>query len=169
MLRSLDKRLRKLESGQAAELDKEKEFDLYFHLFLLDAFGYYFGGPNPSESPRAATARALEYEHEGEHNGAIKEGTDPEPYAELERAERTLFAKFGVDLGSTNGQEIADAAKRIYAGLPISYKTETRIKPIHDGVWQCRPLDLGPVAPRSRKSRVFTLDVRRHFERSSVP
>jgi hypothetical protein len=158
MLRSLQKRLRKLESRQAAEVDKEKEFGLYFHLFLLDAFGYYFGDPKPSESPRATTAWA-----EGEHNEAIKEGTDPEPYEEYERAERTLFAKFGVDLGSANGQEIADAAKRIYAGLPVSYKATTRVTPIHDEVWQCRPLDLGPVGRMSRKSRVFTRDVRRHF------
>jgi hypothetical protein len=163
MLRSLHKRLQKLESTLAADLDKEKEFGAYFALFLLDTVGYYFGDPKPSEAPEAATARALGYEHEGQLNEAFKDGSNPELDEKYARAKCKLFAKFGADVEKVDGQRIADAAKRIYAGLPISYKTETRIKPIHDGVWQCRPLEMGPM---SRKSRVFTLDVRRHFDRS---
>jgi hypothetical protein len=162
MLRSLHKRLRKLESRLAAELDKEKEFGDYFALFLLDAVGYYFGDPKPSEAPEAATARALGYEHEGELNEALKKDTDPEADEKFERAKCKLFAKFGADLEKADGRGIADAAKRIHAGLPVSYKTTTRVMPIHDDVWHCRPLEMGPM---SRKSRVFTLDVRRHFDR----
>src|SRR5262245_42095874 len=72
MLRSLDKRLRKLESRLLPERDKDEEFGVYFALFLLDAFGYYLGDPKPGEAPQTATARALGYEHEGEFNEAIK-------------------------------------------------------------------------------------------------
>ena len=145
MLRSLDKRLQKLESGLLADLEKEKEFASYFALLLLDAFGHFLGDPKPSDAPGAATARALGYQHEDEWR------TDPEFGEKYVRAECKLFAKFGVDLETADGQAIAAAAKRIYAGLPVSYKTETLIKPIHDNVWQCRPLDLGPVGPATHR------------------
>jgi hypothetical protein len=161
MLRSLDKRLRKLESSQAAELDNEKEFDPLFQLFLLAAFGYYFGDPKPTESPNAATARALGYDDDGQCTQAGRQDTEPELYVKYARANCKLFAKFGVDLANASGGETADAAKRIYAGLPVSYRTDTRLKPMHDDVWQCRTLEVGST---SRKSRVFTLDLRRHLD-----
>jgi hypothetical protein len=168
MLRSLHKRLQKLESGLCAELDKEKEFTVYFALFLLQAFGYYFGDPKPNEAPGAATAQALGHEHEGQFNQAIKKGSNPELDEKYARANcQQLFAKFGVDVGIADGQEIANAAKRIYAGLPVSYRAETRVKPVHDNFWLCRPLDLPKAGRMSRKSRVFTLDVRRHFDHDS--
>jgi hypothetical protein len=75
-----------------------------------------------------------------------------------------LFAKFGVDLEAADGQKIADAAKRIYAELPASYKARPLVMPIQDNVWRCRTLQ--PGGPILRKSRVFTLDVRRHFDRT---
>ncbi len=84
------------------------------------------------------------------------------------RAKCKLFAKFGVELETADRQALADAAKRIYAGLPVSDKASTRVKPIHDDVWQCRPLDLGPVERMPRKSRVFTRDIRRHFDRREI-
>ena len=80
-----------------------------------------------------------------------------------ERAKCKLFAKFGVDLGNADGQAIADAAKRIYAGLPASYKANARVTPIHDNVWRCRTPE--PGGPILRNSCVFTRDVRRHFDR----
>ena len=164
MVRSLDKRLRKLESRLLAERDKDEEFGVHFALLLLDAFGYYFGDPKPGEEPRAATARGLGYEHEGELNEAINECKLDEKY---ERAKCKLFAKFGVDLETADGQRIADAAKRLYAQLPVSYKARAWwVMPIHDNVWRCRPIDLPTDRQMSRKSRVFTLDVRRHFDRS---
>ena len=115
MLCSLHKRLRKLESGVLAELDKEKEFGHYFALFLINAFGYYLADPKPGEADEAAMWRALGSAHPGELNAAWKEETEfDEKY---ERAKCKLFAKFGVDPGNADGQAIADAAKRIYAGL----------------------------------------------------
>ena len=168
MLRSLHKRLQKLESGLCAELDKEKEFTVYFALFLLDAISYYFNDPKPSEAPRAATERALGDEHEGQFNQAIKEGSNPELDEKCARANcKQLFAKFGVDVRIADGQEIADTAKRIHAGLPVSYRAETRVKPVHDNFWLCRPLDLPKAWRMSRKSRVFTRDIRRHFDHCS--
>jgi len=160
MLRSLHKRLRKLESRLSAEPDKEKEFAPYFALFLLDAFDYYFGVPKPGETPEAATARALGYDLDE----AIEDGTKPKLDEKYAGAICKLFAKFGVDVGIADGQAIADAAKRIYAGLPVSYKANTRVMPIDNNVWRCRPLDLPQVGRMSRKSRVFTRDVRRHFD-----
>jgi hypothetical protein len=161
MLRSIDKRLRKLESQQLAELDKEEAFGLYFALFLLDALGYYLGDPKPHEAPGAATARALGYAHEDELNQPWR--GDSEFAEKYERAKSKLFAKFGVDSGTADGQKIADAAKRIYAELPASYKASARVKPIHHNVWRCRtPAPGGPIL---RNSCVFTRDVRRHFDR----
>jgi hypothetical protein len=162
MPRSLDQRLRKLESGLHAEFEKEKEFGVYFALFLIDAFGHFLGDPNPSDASGAPTARALGYQHEDEWH------TDPEFGEKYVRAECTLFAKFGVDLETADGQAIATAAKRIYAALPASHRAIARVMPIHDDVWNCRPLDIKPVGPKSRNSRVFTRDLRRHFERRSV-
>jgi hypothetical protein len=161
MLRSLDKRLRKLESRLLAERRKDEVFGVHFALFLLDAFGYYyFGVPKPGETPEAATARALGYDHDE----AIEDGTKPKLDEKYAGAICKLFAKFGVDVEIADGQAIADAAKRIYAGLPVSYKANTRVMPIYDNVWRCRPLDLPQVGRMSRKSRVFTRDVRRHFD-----
>ncbi len=76
MLSCLDKRLRKLESALLAELDTDKEFDRYFQIFLLDAFGYYFGDPKPGETIEAATARERGHEQECQFN----EGTECEKY-----------------------------------------------------------------------------------------
>jgi len=164
MLRSLHKRLRKLESRLLADLDKEKEFGLYFDLFLLDALGHYFGDPKPGEAHDAATARALGYAHEGELNAAWNEESEfAEKYV---RAKCKLFAKFGVDLETADGRGIADTAKRIYAELPVPYKVRACVMPIHHNVWRCRPIDLPTDRSMSRKSRVFTLDVRRHFDRT---
>ena len=164
MLRSIDKRLRKLESQQLVELDKEEEFGLYFALFLLDALGYYLGDPKPDEAPGAATARALGYAHEGEPNAAWnKESEFAEKYA---RAQFKLFAKFGADLETADGQGIADAAKRIYAQLPASYKARAWVNPIRHNVWRCRtPAPGGPIL---RNSCVFTRDLRRHFDRMTL-
>jgi hypothetical protein len=78
MLRSLDKRLRKLESRLLTEQDKDEEFGLYFQLFLLGAFDYYFGDRKPSEGPEVTTARALGGEHEDEFKQTIKEQPHPE-------------------------------------------------------------------------------------------
>jgi len=163
MLRSLDKRLREVESRLLTERDKNEEFCVHFALFLLDAFGYYFGDPKPGEAPGAATARALGYEHEGELNEAID---NPEFHEKYARAKCKLFAKFGVDVRNADGQEIADAAKLIYKGLPVSYKATSLVMPIHNNIWRCRPMDLPTDRSMSRKSRVFTLDVRRHFDRT---
>jgi hypothetical protein len=163
MLRNLHKRLQKLESGLLAELEKEEEFARYFALFLLDAFGHFLGDPKPSDAPGAATARALGYQHEDEWH------TDPEFDEKYVRAGCKLFAKFGVDLETADGQAIAAAAKRIYAALPASCRAIAGVMPIQDDVWNCRPLDVKPVGPMSRKPRVFTRDLRRHFEHSSVP
>ena len=168
MLRSLDKRLRKLESRLLAEQDKDKEFVVYFTIFLLDACGYYLGDPKPGEAPQTATARATGYEHEGEFNEAIKKDSNPEFNERYARPNcKQLFAKFGVDVRIADGQEIADTAKRIHAGLPVSYQANTRVKPIHDNFWLCRPLDLPKAWRMSRKSRVFTRDIRRHFDHCS--
>jgi len=164
MVRSLDKRLRKLETRLLAERDKDEEFCVHFALLLLDAFGYYFGDPKPGEAPEAATARALGYEHGDKLSEAI---TNPEFDEKYERAKCKLFGKFGVDLETANGQGIAEAAKRLYAELPGSYKARAWwVMPIHDNVWRCRPIDLPTDRSMSRKSRVFTLDIRRHFDRS---
>jgi hypothetical protein len=163
MLRGLDKRLRKLESRLLAERDKDEEFGVYFALFLLDALGYYFSDPKPGEAPETATARALGYEHEGEFNEAIKKDNNPEFDERYARPNcKQLFAKFGVDVRIADGQKIADAAKLIYAGLPVPYKATAPVMPTHDNVWRCRPIDL-PTDRPSRNSRVFTLDIRRHF------
>jgi hypothetical protein len=93
--------------------------------FLLDAIGYYLGDPKPNEALIAATARGLGYEHQGEFlkvlNASPSTGRDQlnEKYA---RANRELFAKFGVNLGEAKSKDVIEALKRMYAGFSDSYK-----------------------------------------------
>jgi hypothetical protein len=91
----------------------------------MDAVGYYFGDPKPNEPPVAAYARALGYEHRELLDALKKKASgrnDPEFDERDARANRRLFAKFGVNLKSANGRELSEALKRIHAGLSESYK-----------------------------------------------
>jgi hypothetical protein len=125
MIRDLDKRLRKLESRLPPERSEEEEFKSEFQSLLMYAVGYYFGDPKPDEPPVAAFARALGYEHR-ELLDALKKkasgGNDPEFDEKYARANRRLFAKFGVNPKAAGGREFSEARKRIYAGLSESYK-----------------------------------------------
>jgi hypothetical protein len=127
MIRDLQRRLRKLECNrppQQTETEKEKEDALF--LFLLNAIGYYLGDPKPNEALIAASARGLGYEHQGEFLKVLKEASPSTGRAQLNekyaRANRELFAKFGVNLGEAKWKDVIEALKRMYAGFSDSYK-----------------------------------------------
>jgi hypothetical protein len=126
MIRDLDKRLRKLESRLPPEQSEEEKSKRALVLFLMNAVGYYFGDPKPSEPLVAAYARALGYEHEGKLRDALKKkasgGNDPEFDEKYARANRKLFAKFGMNPKTGGGRKFSDAVKLMDAGLPEWYK-----------------------------------------------
>jgi hypothetical protein len=126
MIRDLQRRLRKLECNRPPPQQTEKEKEDALFLFLLNAIGYYLGDPKPNEALIAASARGLGNEHQGEFLKVLKEaspstGRDQlnEKYA---RANRELFAKFGVNLGEAKWKDVIEALKRMYAGFSDSYK-----------------------------------------------
>jgi hypothetical protein len=127
MIRDLEKRLRKLESNlPPPERSEEEKSTSALVLFLRNAVGYYFGDPKPNEPLMAAYARALGYERSGELVDALKKKAsgrnDPEFDEKYARANRRLFAKFGVNLKTAGGSKFSEALKRMHAGLPESYK-----------------------------------------------
>jgi hypothetical protein len=125
MMRDLQRRLRKLECNRPPpqQIEKEKENALF--LFLLNAIGYYLGDPKPNEALIAASARGLGYEHR-EFLKVLKEASPSTGRDQLDekyaRANRELFAKFGVNLGEAKWKDVIEALKRMYAGFSDSYK-----------------------------------------------
>jgi hypothetical protein len=127
MMRDLQRRLRKLECNRPPpQQTEEEEKENALFLFLLHAIGYYLGDPKPNEALIAATARGLGYEHQGEFVKVLKEASSSigrdqlnEKYA---RANRELFAKFGVNLGEAKWKDVIEAVKRMYAGFSDWYK-----------------------------------------------
>jgi hypothetical protein len=126
MMRDLQRRLRKLECNRPPPQQTEKEeMDNALNLFLLNAIGYYLGNPKPHEALIAATARGLGYEHQGEFIKVLKAGPSTgrnQLNEKFARANRELFAKFGVNLGKAKWKDVIEALKRMYAGFSDSYK-----------------------------------------------
>jgi hypothetical protein len=126
MMRDLQRRLRKLECNRPPpQQTEEEEKENALFLFLLNAIGYYLGDPKPHEALIAATARGLGYEHQGEFVKVLKAGPSTgcnQLNEKFARANRELFAKFGVNLGEAKWKDVIEALKRMYAGFSDSYK-----------------------------------------------
>ena len=129
MMRDLEKRLRKLESSLPPEPTEEEKTCLALKAFVRVAVEYYFGDPKPGEPPAAAYARALGYAHEGELKKALKlkaSGDNPELNEKHARANRKLFARFGVKKFGDDGKWI-EAIKRMEAGVPDWFKDRLKL------------------------------------------
>jgi hypothetical protein len=130
MIRDLEKRLRKLESRLPPEESEEEKIERALFLFLMDAIGYYLGDPKPNEPPVAGFSRALGYEQR-EFLKILKPiasgGKDPDYDQKYALANRKLFAKFGVDLDTSDWKETVEALTRMHAGLPESRKERLAI------------------------------------------
>jgi hypothetical protein len=132
--RELHKRLRKLESSRPRykpELTEEEKGLKYARLIIPFAVAQYLGDPNPREAPIIAYARALGYEPR-EFEEILKlirsGGKDPDYDQKTALAKRKLFAKFGVDLDTSdwietvNWKETVEALERMDAGLSEDYR-----------------------------------------------
>jgi hypothetical protein len=127
--RELHKRLRKLESNRPRHspepTEEEKSLKYARHLVWF-AIAQYLGDPNPREAPITAYARALGYEH-GEFLKILKliasGGKDPDYDQKYALANRKLFAKFGVDLDTSDWKETVEALKCMDAGLSEDYRS----------------------------------------------
>jgi hypothetical protein len=126
--RELHKRLRKLESSRprhSPELTEEEKHLKYARDLVWYAVAQYLGDPNPKEAPITAYARALGYEHR-EFLKILKliasGGEDPDYDQKYALANRKLFAKFGVDLPTSNWKKTVEALKRMDAGLSENYR-----------------------------------------------
>jgi hypothetical protein len=127
--REVHKRLRKLESSRPRhrpELTEEEKGLKYARQLIWYAVAQYLGDPNPSEAPITAHARALGYEP-AEFLKILKliesGGKDPDFQEKYALANRKLFAKFGVDLDTSDGKETVEALKRMDAGLSENYRS----------------------------------------------
>jgi hypothetical protein len=132
--RELHKRLRKLESSRPRhrpELTEEEKRLKYARHLIWFAVAQHLGDPNPREAPITAYARALGYEH-GDYLKILKliasGGKDPDYDQKYALANRKLFAKFGVELDTSDRKKTVDwkkteeALKRMEAGLSEDYR-----------------------------------------------
>jgi hypothetical protein len=122
--RELHNRLQKLESSRPRHRPELTEEEKYPKLILF-AIAHYLGDPNPKEAPIPAYARALGYE-QGELLKIWKliasGGKDPDFDQNYALANRKLFAKFGVNLNTSDWKGIEEALKRMEAGLSEDYR-----------------------------------------------
>jgi hypothetical protein len=122
-IHQLKRRLQKLECALRCEPD---EFTDNIFALLWFAVAYYMGNPSRHEKPFAAYARALGYASESEFNLAL----DVNDLKLLERfvaAEAKLYAKFGRDPKTSDGNKIREALLNMRAGLPESYKDQAEM------------------------------------------
>jgi hypothetical protein len=120
MTRDIERRLQKLES-QVPRQPTEQEKNLErLQLFLVFAIAYYLGDPSPEESPAQGYMRALGYSNSYEFKKAFA-ANDPDFQERVRLANSKLLEKFGVSC-EHESENIAEAFKRMEAGLPEQYK-----------------------------------------------
>jgi hypothetical protein len=118
--RELHNRLQKLESSRPRHIPEVAEEEKYLKLILLFAVAHYLGDPNPKEAPITAYARALGYQQA--ELLIASGGKDPDFDQNYALANRKLFAKFGVNLNTSDWKGIEEALKRMEAGLSEDYR-----------------------------------------------
>ena len=126
MTHTLERRLRRLELSLPPLLNETVSWTSGLLWF---AIAFYLGKPAPNEKPFAAFARALGYANESELNAAI-EKNHRDLSTRLQSAEERVCKEFGIFVSSLDEHDDTCKArfwenqKRMYAGLPRSYKKQ---------------------------------------------
>ena len=128
MTHSLERRLRRLELLLPPLLDESVS---WLSGLLWFAIAFYLGEPAPNEKPFVAFARALGYATALELNAAIEKNLIGTCRCS-QSAEDRVFREFGIFVSSLDEHDDACKArfwenqKRMYVGLPRSYKKTTQ-------------------------------------------